>query len=109
MSTYEHIELILVNIMKKLEPYKQGRNTVQHKALAGQNFGGFRTARKLVEKILTADHTNNSSLFESLQHLADKTLVDCELSAKPAKVLSHQIFVLYGIKTMKNTLKLSCF
>ena len=28
-----------------------------------QNFGGFRSARKLVEKILAADHTNNSSLF----------------------------------------------
>ena len=29
-----------------------------------QNFSRFRTARKLVEKILVADHTNNSSLFE---------------------------------------------
>ena len=29
-----------------------------------KNFGGFGTARKLVEKILTADHTNNSSLLE---------------------------------------------
>ena len=27
---------------------------------AAQNFGGFGTARKLVENILTADHTNNS-------------------------------------------------
>ena len=26
--------------------------------------GGFGTARKLVEKILAADHTYNSSLFE---------------------------------------------
>ena len=29
-----------------------------------QNFGGFETARKLVEKTLAADHTNNNSLFE---------------------------------------------
>ena len=29
-----------------------------------QNFRGFETAGKLVEKILAADHTNNSSLFE---------------------------------------------
>ena len=29
-----------------------------------QNFGGFETARKLVEKILAADHINNSSLLE---------------------------------------------
>ena len=34
-------------------------NAVQHKTLVGQNFGEFRTARKLVEKILAADHTNN--------------------------------------------------
>ena len=38
-------------------------NTVQHKTLVGENFGGFETARKL-KKILAADHTNNSSLFE---------------------------------------------
>ena len=30
----------------------------------GQNFCRFRTARKLVKKILAADHANNSSLFE---------------------------------------------
>ena len=29
-----------------------------------QNFGRFGTARKLAEKILVADHTNNSSLLE---------------------------------------------
>ena len=29
-----------------------------------QNFGGFETARKLAEKILMADHINNSSLLE---------------------------------------------
>ena len=29
-----------------------------------QHFGEFGTARKLVEKILAADHTNNSSLLE---------------------------------------------
>ena len=39
-------------------------DTIQHKTLAGQNFSGFGTARKLVEKILAADHTNDSSLFE---------------------------------------------
>ena len=39
-------------------------NTVQHKNLVGQNFGRFGTARKLVEKILAADHTNNNSLLE---------------------------------------------
>ena len=39
-------------------------DTVQHKTLAGQNIGKFGTARKLVEKILAADHTNNGSLFE---------------------------------------------
>ena len=38
--------------------------TVQHKTLAEENFGRFGTARKLVEKILAADHTNNSSLLE---------------------------------------------
>ena len=37
-----------------------------------QSFGGFRIARKLVEKILATDHTNNSSLIE-----LDKTLADC--------------------------------
>ena len=30
----------------------------------GENFGGFGTTRKLVEKNFVADHTNNSSLFE---------------------------------------------
>ena len=30
------------------------------KLFAGENFGRFGTARKLVEKILAADHTNNS-------------------------------------------------
>ena len=29
-----------------------------------KNFGGFGTATKLMEKILVASHTNNSSLFE---------------------------------------------
>ena len=38
--------------------------TIQHKTLAAQNLGGFGTTRNLVEKILVADHTNNSSLFE---------------------------------------------
>ena len=37
---------------------------VQHKALVGQNIGRFGTARKLVEKILVVDHTNDSSLLE---------------------------------------------
>ena len=42
-----------------------------------QNFGGrklcgrFGTARKLVEKIFTADNTNNSLLFELTINLAD--------------------------------------
>ena len=34
--------------------------TIQYKTLAGQNFGGFVTVRKLVEKILPVGHTNNS-------------------------------------------------
>ena len=38
--------------------------TVQHKTLVGQNLGEFGTTRKLVGKILVADHTNNSSLLE---------------------------------------------
>ena len=38
--------------------------TVQHKTLPGQSFGGFRTARKLVEKSLAVDRTNNSSLLD---------------------------------------------
>ena len=36
-------------------------STVQHKTLVGRKFC---TARKLVRKILAADHTNNSSVFE---------------------------------------------
>ena len=39
-----------------------------------QNFGGFGAARKLVEKILAADHTNNSSLLELTTF---GTLADC--------------------------------
>ena len=39
-------------------------HAIQHKTLAGENFGRLGTARKLMEKILAADHTNNSSLFE---------------------------------------------
>ena len=39
-----------------------------------QNFGEFGTARKLVEKILAADHTNNSSLLELTTF---GTLADC--------------------------------
>ena len=38
--------------------------TVQHQTLAGQNFGGFETAKNLLEKILAAGHTNDSSLFK---------------------------------------------
>ena len=38
--------------------------TVQRQALVGQNFGRYVTTRKLLDKILAADHTNNSSLFE---------------------------------------------
>ena len=38
--------------------------TVQHKTFAGENFVGFGTARKLVEKTLAADYINDSSLFE---------------------------------------------
>ena len=34
------------------------------KTLVGENFGGFGTVRKLAEKTLAADHTNNGSLFE---------------------------------------------
>ena len=30
------------------------------KLFAGENFGGFGTVRKLVEKFLAVDHTNNS-------------------------------------------------
>ena len=33
-------------------------------SMVGENCDRFGTARKLVEKILVADHTNNSSLFE---------------------------------------------
>ena len=33
------------------------------KLLRDKTFGGFGTARKLTEKILVADHTNNSSLL----------------------------------------------
>ena len=33
-------------------------HAIQHKTLEGQNFSGFGTARKLVQKILIADHTN---------------------------------------------------
>ena len=36
---------------------------LEHYCMA-QNLGRFGTARKLVEKILAADHTKNSSLFE---------------------------------------------
>ena len=57
-----------------------------------QNFGKFGAVRKLVETILATDHTNNSYL----QNLADKTLADCLLSSKSAKVFSRQSFVLYG-------------
>ena len=41
-----------------------GQSTVQHNTLPGKNFARFEIARKLAEKILAADHTNNSSLFE---------------------------------------------
>ena len=37
-------------------------DTLQHNTLAGQNFGGFGTVRKLVEKFLAVGHTNNSYL-----------------------------------------------
>ena len=43
--------------MDQLPLYKNGYRTAQ-------NFGKFGTVRKLVEKILAADHTNNGSLFE---------------------------------------------
>ena len=44
---YSYTVLFIVNLIY----------TVQHKTLAEENFGGFGTARKLVEKILVADHT----------------------------------------------------
>ena len=47
-----------------MRPLPSLEHTVQHKTLAGENFSEFITGRKLVEKILVADHTNNSSLFE---------------------------------------------
>ena len=34
--------------------------TLRHKTLVGQIFDGFGTARKSVEKILVADHTNET-------------------------------------------------
>ena len=39
-------------------------NAQKVKTLAGENFGRFGTVRKLAEKNLVADHTNNGSLFE---------------------------------------------
>ena len=64
--------------------------TVRHKTLVGQIFDGFGTARKSVEKILVADHTNEKYVvhYLSSQYLADKTLVDCyTIVSKSAKVL----------------------
>ena len=53
----------LAAIMKvMLNPHREF--TVNRKTLTGEKFGGFRSARTLVEKILVADHTNNSSLLE---------------------------------------------
>ena len=70
-------------------------NTVQHKTLAGQNFGGFGTARKLAEKILAADHAINSSLLELT------TFGGLLIVRQICQVLSRQSFVLYGtIDTM---------
>ena len=62
--------MVLQEAMKQ----KNRLDAVQHKTLAGKNFGGFATARKLVEKFLVADNTNN---YLSLQHLVDETLVNC--------------------------------
>ena len=39
-------------------------NNKVHSYCTAQNFGRFRIARKLVEKILAADHANDSSVFE---------------------------------------------
>ena len=53
----------LAAIMKfMLNPHRAF--TVKHKTLTGEKFVGFRSTRTLVEKILVADHTNNSSLLE---------------------------------------------
>ena len=39
-----------------------------------QNFGGFETARKSVEKILAADHTADS-IFSVYDHIKDHILI----------------------------------
>ena len=53
--------------------------TVQHKTLAGKNFGGIGTARKLAEKTLVVGRGKAHSLLaltRSHNVLADKTLAD---------------------------------
>ena len=57
-TLYTHIE---AGTHMHVEAYA---HTVQHKTLVGENLGRFGTVRKLAEKILAADHTNNNSLFE---------------------------------------------
>ena len=55
------------------------RSTVQHKTLAGENFGGIGTARKLAEETLAVGRGKVHSLLEltrSHNILADKTLAD---------------------------------
>ena len=45
-------------------PSSKGKDYHTAQTMAGLNFGGFRTVRKLVEKILAAGHNNISLLFK---------------------------------------------
>ena len=64
----------------KFSHQRQGRlATVWHKTLAGENFGGIGTARKLVKKTLAVGRGKAHSLLElarSHNVLADKTLAE---------------------------------
>lgn len=52
-------------------------NTIQHKALAGENFCGIGAARKLVEKPLAVEVSSIVELQDLTIYLPDKTLADC--------------------------------